>query len=157
MNCMRFSCLALIEYETSLLYDTIIEKVKDEKVKLLLLNILEETKKHEKILKAISKLYGHECSPLLSECEKILGKMFNECIEFTRAMRRSIQEGSSVKEVLNKLICYEENIGEEYLSQIQSRITEYMTGDPVIKEIMEYIVNDEVRHVNSLKLALTLL
>lgn len=129
MNYIRFPCLALVEYETSLLYEAMIEKVENPKAKLLLLNILEETRKHRKILEAISEAYGQGYPPSLSECEDVLGKLFKESIEFTRTLREKVLRGSSIKAVVERLIRYEENIGEEYLNQIQSRVTAYVIED----------------------------
>lgn len=157
MNYICFPCLALIEHETSLLYEAMIEKVENPKVKLLLLNILEETKKHREVLKAISETYGQEYPPSVSKCEDVLGKVFRGSIEFTKTLKEDVLKGYPIKAAVEKLIHYEENIGEEYLNQIQSRVTAYMMEDPAIKKILEYINADELRHVDALRQALILL
>jgi len=46
-----YSCLALIEHETDLLYKTMVEKTRDRRIKLLLNVTPQETKGHEEILK----------------------------------------------------------------------------------------------------------
>ena len=53
---MFFSCLALVEHEASLLYSDLVNKTEDSGVKLLLINILQDTNKHELVFKHIAQI-----------------------------------------------------------------------------------------------------
>jgi rubrerythrin len=149
-----FSCLALIEYETCLLYKAVIKKAEDLRVRLLLFNILAETKKHKGVLEQMSKIYGQTFPPKMVDCNKTMGKVFKESIEFTRSLRRKSQKGLPLLELMEKLVDYEKAIGEEYATIIYSQLKILETKEAAMKKILEYIVMDEERHVEALRLAI---
>ena len=149
-----FSCLALIEYETCLLYKATIKKAEDLRVRLLLFNILAETKKHKGVLEQMSNIYGQTFPPKMVDCNKTMGKVFKESIEFTRSLRRKSQKGLPLLELMEKLVDYEKAIGEEYATIIYSQLKILETREAAMKKILEYIVMDEERHVEALRLAI---
>jgi rubrerythrin len=149
-----FSCLALIEYETCLLYKAIVDKTEDLRVRLLLFNILAETKKHKGVLEQMSKIYGQTYPPQMADCNKMMGKVFKESVESARSLRRKSRKGLPLLQVMENLVDYEKAIGEEYATIIYSQLKILQTREAAMKKILEYIVMDEERHVEALRLAI---
>jgi len=139
----------------SLLFDDIVEKVDDPRVELLLVNILEETKKHKKVMEQISRIYGQTYPPQMVECEKAMGRAFKESIESTRSLRESFRKGMPLLKVMENLINYEKAVGEEYLTLLHSRVALLDAKEPAIRKILEYVAADEERHEETLKLAIS--
>jgi rubrerythrin len=149
--------LALIEHETSLLYEEILGRMDDPRARILLLNVLEETKKHKLVLENLSRIHSQAYPPELVQCDKVMGKAFKESMEFTKSLRDSIHKGISPLDAMKKLVAYEEAIGEEMLTQMHSRVKLIDEKDPVVKMILGYIAADEERHEETLKLVISLL
>jgi hypothetical protein len=78
-----YACLALVEDETRKLYEEFVDRCKEETVKLFLLNILYETRKHKDLLFQIANLKNLEREfqlPTIEECEKEAGYLIKECL-----------------------------------------------------------------------------
>lgn len=157
MSYPLFSCLALIEEETSRLYEEIVKKAESPQVEVLLFNILQGTVKHREVLKHIAKAKGQTYPPPVGDCEEKMGKFFKESMEFTRIMADDLRKGMPVINVLKKLAGFEEGIGEEYLTQIHSRIGTRIESDPAVKRVLEEISTDENRHMKDLKKAIEMI
>lgn len=151
-----YACLALLEDETVKLYEELINQCKEDSVKLLLLNILYETKKHKEILIFISQLKGFIYPPVIEECEKEAGYLLKDSINFTRKLKAEAKE-KTLLEILKQLIEFEEAVSEEYLIKIHGEASKLIEDDLTIRKILEYIAEDEERHVNLLKLACSIL
>ena len=153
---LRYSCLALMEHEISLLYEELVEKAGDSSVGVLLFLVLEDTRKHREVLLRISRVMNQTWPPPEAECERELGESFRWSIDFARSLRESLRQGTPWLEVVRKLTDYEGVIGEEYIALLHSRLGAYGEEDAAIKRILEYIAADEERHQEALRLAANL-
>jgi rubrerythrin len=149
-----YSCLALIEHETAMLYGTMVEKAKDRNIELLLNVILQETKGHEEIFKRLARLFDQTYPPAIPDCKKVMGRIFAGSVEFTRDLNDSVHKAMPLLEAMRKLVNYEENVGEEFVTLMHSRLSACDEEDATIKKILEYIAGDEERHEEILKLAI---
>ena len=150
-----YSCLALIEHETVLLYETMVKKAGSRNVELLLNVILQETKGHEEIFKHLARLFEQTYPPDLSGCTGALGKVFTDSIEVTRSFVDGVQNGVPLSETMKKLVDYEGSVGEEYMSLVGSRLSAFDEEDATIKKVLLFIARDEERHKEILKQAIT--
>jgi rubrerythrin len=146
-----YSCLALIEHETGLLYEAMVEKAEDRNIELLLTVILHETKGHEEIFKHLARLFDQTYPPAILDCKKVLGTIFTDSLEFTRNLKDSVQKGMPLSEAMRKLVSYEGSVGEEYVTLIHSRLSASDEEDATVKKILEYIARDEERHEEILR------
>lgn len=153
---LRYSCLALMEHEVSLLYEELVEKAGDSSVGVLLSLVLEDTRKHREVLLRISRVMNQTWPPPEAECERELGESFRWSIDFARSLRESLRQGTPWLEVVRKLTDYEGVIGEEYMTLLHSRLGAYEEKDAAIKRILEYTAADEERHQEALRLAANL-
>jgi rubrerythrin len=149
-----YSCLALIEHETGLLYEAMVEKAEDHRIQLLLNVILQETRGHEEIFKHLARLFDQTYPPAIADCKKVLGTIFTDSIELTRNLKGSVQKGMPLSEAMRKLLRYEGSVGEEYATLMHSRLSALNEEDATIKKILEYIARDEERHEEILKRAI---
>ena len=157
MNQLFFSCLAFLEHEIRSLYDEIVEKADDPRVKLLLVNILEETRKHERVLEQISGIYGQTYPPQMAECEEVMGRAFRDATESTQSLGASFRKDMPLLKILENLIDHEKTVGEEYLTFLHSRVALLDAKETAIRKILEYIAADEERHQETLRLAISTL
>ncbi|MGA2240001.1 MAG: ferritin-like domain-containing protein [Candidatus Bathyarchaeia archaeon] len=149
-----YSCLALIEHETDLLYEAMVEKAEDRKIQLLLDVILQETKGHHEIFKHLARLFDQTYPPAIPDCKKVLGTIFTDSLELTRNLKDSVQNGMPLSEAMRKLVSYEGSVGEEYTTLIHSRLSASDEEDVTVKKILEYIARDEERHEEILRRAI---
>jgi len=149
-----YSCLALIEHETNLLYEAMIEKAEDRKIQLLLDVILQETRGHKEIFKHLVRLFDETYPPAIPDCKKALGTIFTDSLELTRNLKDSVQNGMPLSEAMRKLVSYEGSVGEEYTTLIHSRLSASDEEDATVKKILEYIARDEERHEEILRRAI---
>ncbi len=149
-----YSCLALIEDETDQLYEMLVKKAGDRSIELLLNVILQETKGHEEIFKHLALLFDETYPPAIPDCATAMGELFTDSIEFTRNLKDRVQKGIPLLEAMQRLVGYEENVGEEFVTLMHSRLSALDEDDATIKKILEYIAKDEERHVEILKRAI---
>jgi rubrerythrin len=152
-----YACLAIIEDETSKLYEKLVDQCKDETVKLLLLNILYETKKHKELLFQIANLKKEFQLPTIEECEKEAGYLIKECLKNIQTLKMQIEQKHPIINILKKLIEFEDSISEEYLIMLHGEALKNLEEKLHIKEIVKYIAEDEKRHINLLELSCKLL
>jgi rubrerythrin len=150
---LRYSCLALMEHEVSLLYEALVEKAEDPGVGLLLFFVLEDTRKHKEVLQRISQVLSERWPPPERECEREMGESFRSSIDFARSLRESVTKRAPFLGVMQRLIDYEGMIGEEYMTLVHARLSVYEEKDAAVKKILEYIAADEGRHQETLRLA----
>jgi len=151
-----FSCLALIEHETALLYEAMVKNAGDRNIELLLNVILQETKGHEEIFKHLARLSDQTYPPAVLDCETAFGKVFTDSVELTRNLKESAQNGMPPLEAMKRLVDYEGSVGEEYVALVGSRLSAFDEEDATIKKILLYIARDEERHKEILKQAIAL-
>lgn len=151
-----YECLALIEGRTAELYERLIDKTSDPKVRLILSEILLETRKHEKLLTNIASLRGLSHPPKEDECRSRMGRIFEDVLEALTLISEYVAKGEVLKS-MEILLNFEGSIGEEYFSQLESRLALAAEEEQVFKAILRNIAEDEERHVRLLKLALTLM
>ena len=146
-----FSCLALIERETRLLYEEMVKKAGDRNVELLLNVILQETKGHEEIFKHLARLYDETYPPAISDCQKLMGTILTDSLRLTGNLKEDVHKGMPLSECVRRLVDYEAALGEEYVTLIHSRISAIDEEDATVRKVLEYIAKDEERHGEILK------
>ena len=157
MSGLYYACLALLEDETAELYERLAERCSDGRVKLLLLNVLHETKKHGEIFKFICASRGATYPPRLGECEKEAGSLLVGSLRLTRSLKERAERGEPLAATLERLIGFEGDVGEEYLARLHAGASGLVEDDRAAREVLAYVAEDEERHVNLLKLACALL
>ena len=111
-----FLCLSHLERETADFYVSLSGRVRDEKVRALLLFIGMDSSKHSNLFKDLSGLESAEAEG----CEELLGEMFSECVSLLRELEEKVRGKQEVEEeilpeIIRKLVEYEDKLGEEYL------------------------------------------
>lgn len=157
MSGLYYACLALLEDETAELYERLAERCGDERVKLLLLNILHETRKHGEIFRFICASRGAKYPPSLEGCKEEAGSLIEGSLRLTRSVKERVERGEPLAPILELLVKYEGDVGEEYLTRIHAGASTLVEEDRAVREVLAYIAEDEERHVNLLKLACALL
>ncbi|MBS7656145.1 hypothetical protein KEJ50_06610 [Candidatus Bathyarchaeota archaeon] len=149
-----YACLALLEDETAKLYEKLIDRCEENLLKLFLLNILYETRKHKELLFQIANLKNKRLQLSdVEECGKEAGYLIKESLKNIQFLKMQIEQGGSIIDVMKKLIDFEESVSEEYLIMIHGKVLKRSESDPVVKEIVKYIADDERRHIHLLKLS----
>jgi len=151
---VAYSCLALIEHETELLYETMVRKAGDRNLELLLNLILQETKGHEEIFKHLARLHDETYPPAVADCKAALGKVFAESVEFTKDLSSRVQNGMPLLDAMSKLAGYEGAVGEEYMTLVGSRLSTFDEEDSTIRKILLHIAKDEEGHKEILRQAI---
>lgn len=152
-----YACLALLEDETAKLYEKLINRCEKDLAKLLLLNILYETKKHKELLVYIANLKGCVYPPITEECGKEAGSLIKDSLEDVRILKLQFEQSQSIIDVLRHLINFEKSISEEYLIMIHGGVLKHSEDNPAVREVLKYVAEDEERHINLLNLACKLL
>jgi rubrerythrin len=151
-----FACLALLEDETCQLYEAMIDKERDNQIKLLLDCILQESRTHRELLRHIDKFLGHNSNPSSTECGKQMGQLFTQALTFVRSAKEDVSEGAPILDIARKLINFEESASEEYLTEIHAGVRALLEVNPAVKKFLQGIAQDEKSHVEILQLILTM-
>ncbi|MFH0896622.1 MAG: hypothetical protein V1850_01045 [Candidatus Bathyarchaeota archaeon] len=159
MSSLYVSCVALLEDSAAELYEKLVKRCENNQVKLILLEILYETKKHGELLRHIHKMGdGEETIPSYGKCEKEMGSLFRDSLELITHLRKQVERGKEpIKSIIMDSINFEKGFGEEYSSGIYAKISSLVETSPTIKEVFNHIAEDEKRHVKMLQLASKLL
>ncbi len=150
-------CCGLVEERISSAYKSLASRIDDESVKLLLEYISDDSLKHSRILTGIARHFGVEHVDL-DECSRIVGSVALHIIEDAERIA-SGTDRITVDKLSSKfddLVDLEKYFGEEYFNMIQLKLLEVIIEQEKIevgflKEILEYITEDERRHEKILK------
>jgi rubrerythrin len=128
-----------------------VEKAEDSDISLLLDIILQETRKHRELLKHLSSVF--EDGGIISSqgCEE-MGEWFKKAVALTRTVREEVQLGLPIPEAARKLVVFEKNVGEEYLTLGHVRLRALVQENPAVKTVLESIAADEEGHADILQL-----
>lgn len=151
-------CCGLVEGCISRAYRSLASRLEDGLIKVMLEYIADDSMKHSNILIGISKYFGiSEVS--LNECEKMIG---STAIRIIEDAEKTVAETDkiSLKKLaseFDKLVDLEKYFGEEYFTIIQLKsFTVFSEHEKLnlgfLKEVLEYIVEDERRHEKILEL-----
>ncbi len=150
-------CCGLVEERISNAYKSLASRIDDEYVKLLLEYVSDDSLKHSRILKSVSRYLGVE-EVDLDECSRIVGSVILCIIEDAEriASRTDIITVDKLTSEFDDLVNLEKFFGEEYFNMIQLKLLEAIIEQEKIevgflKEILEYIIEDERRHEKILK------
>jgi len=149
-----FSCLALLENETHLLYEAMFSRADNSQVKLLLRKLSLETKTHRDILEQMSRDFGQAFPPAEETCKELMGELYVRASESSRSVKEEVSRGIPIMEAVNSLIDFEKDLSEEYVTEMHSTLNALVEVNPAAKRILEDIAADEKRHVATLKLIL---
>ncbi|MGQ9759087.1 MAG: hypothetical protein ACUVQ5_00725, partial [Candidatus Methanomethylicaceae archaeon] len=152
-------CSSLLEGEVAKAYRHIAKRVADEEVKYLLNYIAIDSSKHAKVLKAISKRFDVKAKVNFNGCAEIWGELWKELMvnaknQLLDKNRVGHKELASLIDSLGKL---EGDVGEEYLTILHTEMVKLIAQEKGIdlkhyKTILEWIIEDEKRHEQTLKI-----
>ncbi len=154
---MFFSCLAKLEQEMSLLYEEASKNSKDHILAPLLRFLLEDTRKHHRVFESIAHIKNERHPSAIDQCKEEMGTQFERTMNHTHLLRDELQKDTPLLNIIKGLLECEQFISEEYLTLLHSRIRLVSPEENEICKILEYIVNDEERHVEILERALNIL
>lgn len=150
-------CCGLLEDYVHNAYRSLASRLDDGLIKILLNYIADDSKKHSNILIQISKELGATDIDL-KECGKIIGSIALQIIEDAEKIssERGKVTSKNLTLIFDELVNLEKYFGEEYFTYIQLKLSldlaEYKTVDlGFIKEVLEYIIEDERRHERILR------
>ena len=148
-----FACLAYLEDEPCKLYELMVEKAGELQTSLLLDVILQETRKHRELLNHLSRVFEHESfARAEAECERELGELFTQALATVHSVKDEVLRGTPVAEAAAKLVDFERSASEEYLTELHVGVAATTETNQAVKKILEGIAEDEVGHVQILKL-----
>jgi rubrerythrin len=147
-----FACLAFLEDETCQLYEVMVEKAGELQASLLLDLILQETRKHRELLNHLSRVFERGPLTVDAECEGQLGQLFTQALAIVRSVKDEALNGTSLAEAAGKLVDFERSVSEEYLTELHANVAADAQTNQAVKKILEGIAEDEVGHVQILKL-----
>ena len=148
-------CLSLLESSTSLLYNTIADKVELPLVKSLFKEIAIDSHKHSVILKGVSESIAHsegaqkECEKKIGESWRMINRLQKEVSKINKINAEDLPELSA------KLKIFESIMGEEYYIFVQLKTLDFMVKEinqmynidlSSAKSIFTNIISDEDRH-----------
>jgi rubrerythrin len=145
-------CCGLVEEKVSNAYRSLASRLDDVVAKILLEYIADDSLKHSKILLGVSNHLGVRDVDL-EECRKIVGLTSIRIIEDAEKVIAG-ENKVSMKEIafeFDNLIDLERYFGEEYFSILQLKLLEALLEFEevelgLLKEVLEYIIEDEKRH-----------
>jgi len=154
-------CCGLVEGRISDAYRSLASRLNDDVVKTLLEYIADDSLKHSKILLGVSNYLGVRDVDL-EECGRIVGSTTTHMIEDAEKVIAGVGKVSveELQSTFDNLVDLERYFGEEYFSMIQLKLFEALLEFEkieigLLREILEYIVEDERRHeriLNAIKM-----
>ncbi len=149
------NCLSLLEGQSSVLYQTIAEKVEIPFVKSLMLAIAHDSQKHSTLLKGIGESISQkDVKP--KECQRNLGASLRAIVTLQMEIEKKGKLADrDLLELSEKLEVLESAVGEEYHVFMQLKtlvfMTEHINRDyevdlSSLKTVFARIINDEEHH-----------
>ncbi len=152
-----FMCLAEIEKVTANLYSRISKKVNDEYISNIFDFISFDSTKHYMIFKNYARSFGYKKGDIEKNCSYLLGEFYRMSISLVDEIYESIKNKRRIPlemliGIVNELVSYEGKIGEEYVTEIVTKLMiDIGNLDKGVKRVLELINEDENRHVSLLK------
>ena len=146
-----FTCLSFLEDETCKLFELMVRRADDAETSLLLDIILQETRKHRELLKHVSIIFGENAIASGNECNG-MGEWFMQAVALTRAVKAEVQRGMSIPDAARRLISFEKDVGEEYVTQAHAAASALTQENQAVKTVLENIATDEKGHAEILDL-----
>jgi hypothetical protein len=154
VDSLFYSCMAMIEHQTSLACELLVEKCHDTGARLLLVTLYEDTKKHANIMKAISQSLGQTYPPPADRCEAEMGQTYKESLTHMQSIKEKLQNGMPLSEAVKSMLAHEKAVGEEYLTQLHLKVRLLEEHDTALRRILGDIAADEEKHEELLKLVM---
>ena len=142
-----FSCLAHLEDTTYQLYEVLFDKAENTRVRLLFGKIMLETRNQREILEQMSEDYGYTSGAAL-DCGNRMGTLFTEALSSERTLKENVLEGMPVLDAMKALVQYEDQVGEEYVTQAHAQLEAVSGVDVVAKRLLEDIAADSLLILN---------
>jgi hypothetical protein len=149
------SCLSVLESKTSILYETLGDRIEIPFVKSLMQILAQDSQKHSTILKGIGESLS-KGNVKLKDCEKNTGVSWATIENLRKEI--SVKERLSDSDLLGlseKLAVLESVLGEEYYVFVQLKTLELLVKEikksygvdlGSLKTVFSGIINDEERH-----------
>jgi rubrerythrin len=129
-----------------------VDKAENTQIRLLLDEILQQTKTHRELLKHLSRALGNNSTPSTTECESQMGQLFMQSLASASSIKKEVSRGMPILEAARQLLKFEDNVSEEYLTRIHAGIRALSEANPAVKRILADIADDERRHAEILQL-----
>ncbi|MEM2286477.1 MAG: hypothetical protein QXS51_01660 [Thermoproteota archaeon] len=151
-------CSSLLEEEVAKTYRHLAESIRDKDIKCFLNYISDDSHKHAKVLMVLSEHLTSCNKPSFEECEKVLGSSWRNLMEKAKMIQEEFEiDNRKLVELIDGLVRFEGVVAEEYLTVLSMKTIELMAKESELniepyKIIFEWIVEDEKRHEQILKL-----
>jgi rubrerythrin len=148
-------CSAIFEEEVAKAYQKVSEKVSEREVAYLLEYIAKDSFKHAAAFKALAARLTHQTDRC--DCGEMLGEAWVKTVEEAKryAAREDEVTLSELKGILQEFESYEGYAGEEYLTILYTEVVRLLTNEynfdlEDYKTVLEWIIEDEKRHIQIL-------
>lgn len=151
-------CSSLLEEKAAKVYEHIATLVEDGLIRCLLKYIAKDSFKHAEFFKALCEWLTGKEKVDFKDCARVLGETWKTLMadaeEFENKSEISLEELASLIKGLEKL---EGFVVEEYLTVLNTKLIELMAEERKIdlkhcKVVLEFIIEDEKRHEQILKI-----
>jgi len=144
-------CSSILEEQVYKAYESLADRVTNIQISKLLRSIAADSKKHSLLLEVLSESV-EKVNPSEIDCGKMMGDAWSKLEKLAKAEAYSTTEKLNLFELVDNMSTLESYLGEEYLSATQLILTvlslkESGLEQDQIKSIIEWIIEDEERHV----------
>ncbi|MEM3404401.1 MAG: ferritin family protein [Nitrososphaeria archaeon] len=144
-------CSSILEERVYKAYDSLAERVTNTQISTLLHSIAVDSKKHSLLLKVLSESI-EKVNQTEIDCSELMGDAWNKLEKLARTEVYSVPEKSDLFGLIKDMSAFESYLGEEYFSATQLILIELSLKESSlehnqIKTIIDWIIEDEERHV----------
>jgi len=151
-------CSSLLEERVAKAYEHIAELVEDRLVGGLLGFIARDSFKHAEFFKMVCEWVSGNIAFHFSDCEKVWGDAWKTLVmEAEKFLDKNRIDSKELASLINGLMKLESFVAEEYLTTLHVKLVELMADEAKInlshfKNMFEWIIEDEKRHEQILKI-----
>ncbi|MCX8189156.1 MAG: hypothetical protein N3F64_05545 [Nitrososphaeria archaeon] len=151
-----FLCSSILEEHISKAYQSLAERVTNRHVSRLLNVISVDSRKHSVLLKLLSESI-QKVTVEEGECEKIFGASWKTVDDLAKTEVYSIPEKMDLPSLIKGMSTLESYMGEEYMTSahlILAKLAAEEIGLEIntIKVLIDWIIQDEERHVKMIEI-----
>lgn len=151
-------CSSVFEEKVARAYEHIANLVEDKFIRYLLSFIARDSFKHAECFKAVGEWLSGSFEVCFSECEKVWGETWKALIaDAEKFLKRSKIGADELSSLISGLMKLENFAAEEYLTVMHIRLIKLIANEAKMginsfKTILEWIIEDEKRHEQILKM-----
>ncbi|MGB9959922.1 MAG: hypothetical protein ACPLKQ_05330 [Candidatus Bathyarchaeales archaeon] len=151
-------CSSLLEEKIAKAYEHVAKLADDRLVGCLLGFIARDSFKHAECFRAVGEWLSGGFQVCFSECEEVWGESWKTLVmDAEKILGKSEINSKELASLINGLMKLESFVAEEYLTALHVKLVELMTDEAKInlshfKAVFEWIIEDERRHEQILKI-----